>query len=478
MERGRVFPMSLLGFLNRTASVLQSGGEGADVGMRSEINPGAGPLQGETGSGMAGWIATNPLAETALWLAGVLFLSWLADTLAKRILLRGLSRLVARTRFTWDDALQERRVFHRLAHVAPAAVVYYGATLVPGLPDPLPSVAQRVALAVMVLVVAVTANAFLSALNDLYSTRPDARSRPIKGYLQIVSIILYIAAGILVISLLLDRSPAVFLGGLAGLTAVVMLVFRDTILSLVASIQLTQNDMIAVGDWIEMPKYGADGDVVDIALHTVKVQNWDKTITTIPTHKLIEDSFKNWRGMSRAGGRRVKRAIFLDLGTVRFLTKEEIRRFGRFELLQDYIRQKMEELRAHNERRLDAGGEWADGSGDIIMNTRCLTNLGTFRAYVVSYLRQHPMVHQGMTLLVRQLQSGPEGLPLEIYAFSKDTDWIRYEGFQSDIFDHLLAMVPEFGLRVFQNPSGEDLKVLRSAPAHEASGEGGHRIGR
>lgn len=405
------------------------------------------------------WLQQYPIAETALWATVVILVSWLADLLAKGILLRGISRIVARTRFTWDDSLQERRVFHRLAHVAPAAVVYYGALLVPGLPGSIYQVAQRVALSLMVLMVAVSANAFLSAINDIYSTRPDAKSRPIKGYLQIVAILLYIAAGILVVSLLLDRSPAVFLGGLAGLTAVVLLIFRDTILSLVASIQLTQNDMIAVGDWIEMPKFGADGDVVDIALHTVKVQNWDKTITTIPTHKLIEDSFKNWRGMSQSGGRRVKRSLNLDLGTVRFLTEEEIRRFGRFELLQDHIRQKIDEIGAYNAEGLAAVGA-RDGTEEIVANSRRLTNLGTFRAYIVNYLRQHPMVHQGMTLLVRQLQSGPTGIPMEIYVFSSDTDWINYEDFQSDIFDHFLAMVPEFGLRVFQNPSAESLKSL------------------
>ncbi len=404
--------------------------------------------------GVQGWLHLYPLAETAIWIAGVFFLSWLADLVAKGVFLGAIQRVTARTTFIWDDALTERKVFHRLAHVAPAAVVYFGAEMVPGVPDPFIQVAERVALSLMVLVVAVSASAFLTAVNDLYSGRPDAKSRPIKGYLQIVAIVLYLAAGILIVSILLDRSPAVFLGGLAGLTAVVLLVFRDTILSLVASIQLTSNDMIAVGDWIEMSKFGADGDVVDIALHTIKVQNWDKTITTIPTHKLIEDSFKNWRGMSRAGGRRIKRAIHLDLQSIRFLTEEEIRTFGRYELLGEYIKRKTEELEAYNASRAAADEK---GEEDLIANARRLTNVGTFRAYVVNYLRSHPMVHRGMTLLVRQLQSAPTGLPLEIYVFSNDTDWIRYEGFQSDLFDHLLAMVPEFGLRVFQNPSGRDI---------------------
>ncbi|MGW8268162.1 MAG: mechanosensitive ion channel family protein [Longimicrobiales bacterium] len=440
-----------------------------------EAGPPGGPPQEPAGTGnLTAWLVENPLAETALWAGAVLLLSWAADALARRILLGMITRVVKRTRFTWDDAIQERRVFHHLAHIAPAAVVYYGAVLVPGLPGTVSQVAQRVALSLMVVVVVISANAFLSAVNDIYSTRPDAKSRPIKGYLQIVSIILYVAAGILVVSLLLDRSPAVFLGGLAGLTAVVLLVFRDTILSLVASIQLTQNDMIAVGDWIEMPRFGADGDVVDIALHTVKVQNWDKTITTIPTHKLIEDSFKNWRGMSQAGGRRIKRAIYLDLGTVRFLTDEEIQRFGRFELLRDYIRRKRQEIETYNAER--GGRTGPDGGGSdrgerVIANARRLTNVGTFRAYVVNYLRQHPLVHQEMTLLVRQLQSGPTGLPIEIYAFSNDTNWINYEAFQSDIFDHLLAMVPEFDLRVFQNPSGVDVRAVGERMARGVSGD-------
>jgi len=443
-------------------------------GLQEGTLPDASPQLPEGPGGLPAWLLENPLAETALWAGGVLLLSWAADALAKRILLGMIARVVKRTRFTWDDAIQERRVFHHLAHIAPAAVVYYGAVLVPGLPGAVSQVAQRVALSLMVLVVVISANAFLAAVNDIYSTRPDAKSRPIKGYLQIVSIVLYVAAGILVVSLLLDRSPAVFLGGLAGLTAVVLLVFRDTILSLVASIQLTQNDMIAVGDWIEMPKFGADGDVVDIALHTVKVQNWDKTITTIPTHKLIEDSFRNWRGMSQAGGRRIKRAIYLDLGTVRFLTDEEIERFGRFELLREYIRRKREEIESYNADRLSGTGREGselEGRGDVIPNARHLTNVGTFRAYVVNYLRQHPLVHQEMTLLVRQLQSGPTGLPIEIYTFSNDTNWITYEAFQSDIFDHLLAMVPEFDLRVFQNPSGVDVRAVGEIMARGAPGE-------
>ncbi len=453
------FPMIALTLFRWPSTLAHVPGVGWLPGSQEPASAEGAPTSSLAPSGFSDWLQAYPLADTLLWAALVFVVAWMADLLAKGFLLSVIARVVKRTRFTWDDAIQERRVFHHLAHLAPAAVVYFGAVLVPGLPDPVYEVAQRVALSFMVVTLAASANAVLNAANDIYSTRPDASTRPIKGYLQIVAIILWIAAAILIVSILLAKPPGIFLGGLAGLTAVLLLVFRDTILSLVASIQLTQNDMLAVGDWIEMPKYGADGDVVDIALHTVKVQNWDKTITTIPTHKLIEDSFKNWRGMSQAGGRRIKRSIHLDLGTIRFLSDEEVDRFARFELMQEYIRTKREELRAHNELNLDAGGRWEDTSGKVVLNTRRLTNVGTFRAYIVNYLRQHQMVHQDMTLLVRQLQPGPTGLPMEIYVFSNDTDWINYEGFQADIFDHLLAMVSEFGLRVFQSPSGEDVRA-------------------
>jgi len=405
---------------------------------------------------MNAFLQANPLAETAVWVAGILLLAWLADNLTRRYILKVISRAVAKTKFTWDDVIFERKVFRKLAHVAPAIIIYYGAPLVSGIPVNLAQMVQRVALGFIVLLVVLSVDGLLSALNDIYSTRPDAKSRPIKGYLQIVKIVLYIAAGILVISTLTGRQPTLILGGFGAMTAILLLVFKDTILSLVASVQITQYDMIAVGDWIEMPKYGADGDVIDIALHTITIQNWDKTITTIPTHKFIEDSFKNWRGMSQSGGRRIKRALHLDVNAVRFLTEDEIARLSRFELLTDYFRDKLREIEAYN-------AEKAEGDPDLIPNIRQLTNVGTLRAYIVAYLRQHPKIHQDMTLIVRQLEPGPDGLPMEIYAFSNDTDWSNYEGLQGDIFDHIFAIVSEFGLRVFQKPSGQDLEGFGEA---------------
>lgn len=406
-----------------------------------------------------GFFQLHPWAETTTWALGLLLLAWIADNLTKRYLLRVISRVVKRTEFTWDDVILRRRVFSRLANVAPAIVVYYGVRFVPGIPDDVDLLVQRVALGFMVLVIVLAADRFLTALNDIYSTRPDAKSRPIKGYLQIVKIVLYIAAAILVISTLMGQRPTLILGGFGAMTAVLLLVFRDTILSLVASVQITQYDMVAVGDWIEMPKYGADGDVIDIALHTVTVQNWDKTITTIPTHKLIEDSFKNWRGMTLSGGRRMKRSFHIDMNTIRFLTDEEIARLGQWELLRDYIQGKLEEIEAYNRAKEEAAREGA--GAPVLPYRRRLTNIGTLRAYIVAYLRQHPGVHKEMTLMVRQLQPGPEGLPMEIYAFSNDISWVSYEGIQADIFDHVLATVPEFGLRAFQSPSGRDLEALK-----------------
>ena len=260
----------------------------------------------------------------------------------------------------------------------------------------------------------------------------------------------------------MDRSPLLFLSGIGAMTAVLLLVFRDTILSLVASVQLTGNDMIHVGDWIEMPKYGADGDVIDIALHTVKVQNWDKTITTIPTHALISDAFKNWRGMSRSGGRRIKRSLHIDVASVRFLEDTEIERLSQWALLRDYLSGKRDELAQWNATE----GRNAAVNADI----RRLTNLGTLRAYIEQYLRAHPKIHQGMTLLVRQLQPTDRGLPIELYCFTNTTEWNAYESIQADVFDHLFAILPELGLRAYQSPSGADIAEI-GAPLPGAQSE-------
>jgi miniconductance mechanosensitive channel len=304
----------------------------------------------------------------------------------------------------------------------------------------------------------------LDALNDIYEqTSRHAVRRPIKGYLQLVKIGIYIIAAVLMIASLIGKSPLVLLTGLGAMTAVLMLVFKDTILSLVASVQLSSNDMLRVGDWIEMPSQNADGDVIDISLHTVKVQNWDKTISTIPTWKLISESYRNWRGMSDFGGRRIKRALLIDQTSVRFLQPEERQHLRRIALIDEYLDKQQAELAAYN-AQLEAAGK------DPVNNRRA-TNLGTFRAYMTAYLRSHPGVAHDMTLMVRQLDPTPTGLPLQVYCFSADVNWVPYENLAGDIFDHLLAVLPEFGLRIFQQPSGAELSTalagLRAVPAAE-----------
>ena len=401
---------------------------------------------------LTAWLADYPWAQTLLASLALVAAAWLANWGTKRILVRGLDRVLKASALGRGWQGSGFGVIPRLANAVPALVLWMGVVLVPGLPEPVTQIVRNVCSAVIVLTLALAFSAFLNLVNAAYQWRPEAASRPIKGYLQVVKIAVFAIATILIIAALLDRSPLILLSGLGALAAVLMLIFQDTLLSLVASVQISSSDMLRVGDWIEMPQLNADGDVIDIALHTVKVQNWDKTITTIPTKRLITESFKNWRGMRESGGRRIKRALYLDQTSVHFLTAEERTRLRRFFLLDDYLRAKERELAEWNARLAEYGRE--------PVNTRRVTNIGTFRAYVERYLRNHPGVNQNMTLIVRQLAPTAEGLPLEIYCFTNTVQWVEYEGIQSDIFDHLLAILPEFGLRVFQNPSGADLRGL------------------
>jgi miniconductance mechanosensitive channel len=400
-------------------------------------------------------LLSHSLGAQALGLLGLALLCLLAHLVVRRWIVRGIERMVLRSSTDWDDVLHDAQVFQRMAGLVPAVIAWYGIHLVPDVGEAVEIVVGRVALASILLVAGRVVTAVLTAANEFYSRRPENRDRPIKGYVQVLKILVAIVTAVLILGTLLDRSPLLFLSGLGAMTAVLLLIFRDTILSLVASAQITGNDMVRVGDWIEMPQYGADGDVIDVALHTVKVQNWDKTITTVPTHKLISDPFKNWRFMSLSGGRRIKRALYLDMSTVRFLEPGEIDHFERFALLGDYVRDKRTELEAHNAEQ----GRNPEINADI----RRLTNLGTFRVYVERYLRAHPHVHQDMTLMVRQRDPTPTGIPLEVYCFTNTTAWVEYEAIQADIFDHLLAIAPEFSLRVFQSPTGSDVTHLAEA---------------
>jgi miniconductance mechanosensitive channel len=400
--------------------------------------------------------------------------AWIVDWVTTRVVHGAIRRVAARTRSSWDDRVIERKVFARLSHIVPAAIVYYGIGPVLGVTpaeaaagaEPAGlilawTLARRLSAAVIVMAAAAAFSAFLDAVNDIYvEAFEQSRSRPIKGYLQGISLLAYLGAGVVAIAILANQSPLVFLSGIGALTAVLMLVFRDTILSLVASIQIMSNDMIRIGDWVSMPQANTDGDVIEIALHTVKIQNWDKTISTIPTHKFISESFKNWRGMTEAGGRRIKRSLRIDMNSVRFLSDEEIERLSRYETLREYMAEARRKIESYNAAK-------ALGDPGVIPEIRRLTNLGTFRFYVLHYLKGNSRISQEMTVLARQLAPGPQGVPIEVYCFSSDTAWANYEGLQADLFDHLIAILPEFGLRAFQEPGGSDF-----AEALTAAGKG------
>ncbi len=396
------------------------------------------------------WLAgTPPWAETLIALAILGAVAWLANFLVRKIALRFVLRWLP------HDGPTPAPIAARLANIVPALIIASGIAAVPHLAPTVAIVVGNVVSASIILFVAMAIGEALGLANQLYDRRPGSASRPVKGYVQVLKILLYAGAAILIVAALMEQSPLLLLSGLGAMAAVLMLVFKDTILSLVASVQLTSNDMLRVGDWIEMPQLNADGDVIDIALHTIKVQNWDKTITTIPTHRLIAESFKNWRGMAESGGRRIKRSLLLDQNCIRFLSADERQELGRIALIRDYLGRKQDELGEWNARLGDAGREPA--------NARRVTNIGTFRAYVVAYLRANADIADGMTLIVRQLAPTPQGLPLEIYCFTGTTAWSDYEDIQADVFDHLLAILPAFHLRAFQDPSGRDLQIRMAA---------------
>ena len=396
-------------------------------------------------------LAEFPIAEMLIGLCLLVLVAFIADFVVRRILTRLILRIVGRAVHDLDTLLQP--VVRSFTRVVPAVIIHQGIGGVPHLAPGFVTLVQNVAGAFMIVAVAIGIGAGLDMANALYARSPRAHRRSIKGYLQVLKIVIYAIATILVIAALIDRSPLLLLSGLGALAAVLMLVFKDTILSLVASVQLNSNDMLRVGDWIEMPQVNADGDVIDIALHTVKVQNWDKTITTIPTWRLISESYRNWRGMQDSGGRRIKRSLLIDQTSARFLTEAERERMRRFLLSDDYLADKSAEMADWNAKLVEAGRD--------PVNMRRSTNIGAFRAYVQNYLENHPRIRQDMTLLVRQMQPTETGLPLEIYAFTATVAWAEYEAIQADIFDHLLAILPEFDLRLFQSPSGADFVQLR-----------------
>ncbi|MDR3539495.1 MAG: mechanosensitive ion channel [Desulfosporosinus sp.] len=400
------------------------------------------------------WFTGHGLDESAArYLAtGILvifiaLLSIMANFVTRKVVLRVLAHFIKTNNiFEWDNVLLERRVFHKLSQIVPAIIIYYFA---PIFPAKIATIIQRLSSAYIVLVGILLIDALLNSVEDIYRTFEVSKNKPIKGYLQVIKIFVYILGGIMIIATIIGQSPLLLLSGIGALTAVLLLVFKDSLLGLVAGIQLSSNDMIRLGDWIEMPKYGANGDVIDISLNTVKIKNFDNTITTIPTYALVSDSFKNWRGMTLSGGRRIERSVYIDTTSIVFCTDEMLEEFEKIQYLADYLRNKKNEIAQYNlEHNIDTSNS---------VNGRNLTNIGIFRAYIQIYLEKYPKIHKEMTRMVRQLPPGESGLPLEIYAFTNDTEWVNYETIQSDIFDHILAIVPQFGLRIFQKPTGYDL---------------------
>ncbi|MEK7888951.1 mechanosensitive ion channel family protein [Burkholderia contaminans] len=375
------------------------------------------------------------------------------------LLFRVVARLARLSATRVDDALFEFGAFKWLNRIVPFVVVKLGLGAVPGIPETAAQAADKVLFALIVFLVTMTVSATLSALEHTHRTyQRDQRGQPhlsLKGAMQLVKLVMFITAALVVIGDATGKQIGLLLSGIGAMSAVLMLIFKDTLLGLVAGVQLSSNDMLRIGDWITMPSAGADGTVIDITLNTVKVANFDHTIITVPTWKLITESYQNWRGMTEAGGRRIKRALFVDATSVRFLANDEIERLERLTLLKDYL-----------EDKVDAIEQWngtLGAAGDCPANRRQLTNLGTFRAYVANYLKGHPRIRRDMTCMARQLPLTAEGIPLELYCFTDTTTWVDYEAIQSDLFDHLIAVLPEFGLRVYQHPSGFDMRQMVGA---------------
>lgn len=378
----------------------------------------------------------------------------LAYIIAKHVVVRGIRHLITKLKFANHDIMSQHSVIRRIANIVPAIVIMNGIVTVPHLSAKMVSFVQMAAQAFIFLTIALAIGELLNIFNLVYQRNPKSRNKPIKGYLQLIKLIIFIVCGLMILGTFLKKDVFTLLAGFGAMAAVLMLVFQNTILSLVASVQISSYDMVRIGDWIEMPSLNADGDVIDMSLHTITVQNFDKTFTTIPTNKLVTDTFKNWRGMSQAGVRRIKRSLYIDQSSVHFMSEAEQSKLKEFLLLDQYLDHKSTELVEFNQKL----------SNTSPCNQRRLTNIGTFRAYVELYLNQHPNISKHQSLIVRQLQPTEKGLPLEIYAFSNQIAWKDYEAIQSDIFDHLIAILPEFGLKVYQAPSGYDMQIALSNP--------------
>lgn len=375
-----------------------------------------------------------------------LVLAWMVYFFTRRILLRIVTRFIKKTKTNWDDILLERHFFKKAAWFAPAIVLYYYFNYLPHWKFT-PHI-QTILMVYMLILTMILINTILDSINDIYNSFEVSKNRPIKSFIQIVKTFMFSIFAIIIIGKVINESPVAIITGLGAFAAVLLLIFKDTILGFVAGVHIAANNMLRIGDWIAMPSHGADGEVMEISLTIIKVRNWDKTIVTIPTYKMVTESFTNWRGMEESGGRRIKRHINIDVKSIRFLTQDDIDKFSKYPLINKYIKEKIDEINKVN------------NSDTLPVDQTRLTNIGTFRMYLGEFIKQHPLIHDDMTFMVRQLQPTDRGIPIELYGFSRVQSWVEYENIQSDIFDHIMAIIPEFDLKIFQFPTGEEFKIF------------------
>jgi len=418
-----------------------------------------GTAQDETESILHEWLRQFSLSEQMIDITAVIILcigialvAAMATYIIRRALLPVVTRWVQANNYKWDDALISSGLLQKASWFIPVMVISLSIDTLLDHTTPIYIFIRRLASSAYVIVSVLSFSALLNAINEIHKLYSKTKRYHLQAYVDASKIVLYLFGVIFITSLITGRSPWGIFSILGGLTAVTMLIFKDSILGFVASLQLTATNMVQVGDWIEMPQYGADGDVISMTIHTIRVQNWDKTITTIPTYALVSTSFKNWRGMSDSGGRRIKRSINIDMTSIVVCSDEMLEKYTKISILSDYIATKEKEIAKANKERCS--------DQELLINQRRQTNIGVFRAYIISYLKHNKQIHSHMTFLVRQLQPFENGLPIEIYVFSRDQRWANYEAIQADIFDHLLAAAPEFGLRIFQNPTGFDLRTF------------------
>jgi len=395
------------------------------------------------------WLTANPLLFMLIKGTAIILGAIIVYLIIHKVVITLIKKIVKKTKTEFDDILLNEKLLRRFSFIFPIVFLKQFTFFNSEIDTKIDNILEAMVALFIVLII----NSLLDSFIEIVSNFDKFKDRPLKSYSQVIKIIISIIGAILIFGIITGQSFWSLFAGLGAISAVLLLVFKDTIMAFVASIQIASYDLVKIGDWIEIPSLGVDGDVMDMALHTIKVRNFDKTITTVPTNKLIEQSFKNWRGMQDTGSRRIKRSIHIDVSSIKFLSDEMLQRFEKFHLITDYLNDKNNELLDDNNKNNVDTSE--------LVNGRRLTNIGVFREYLKAYLHSRSDINGNLTFLIRQLSPGAEGLPIQIYVFANTTAWVKYEEIQSDIFDHIMAVANEFELKVFQNPTGNDFKKLK-----------------